>query len=349
MIGASKPWPDLYRVMKEASSHFVDLCELQDKVGERLAKLVGTEASMVTSGAAAAITLGACACLTGEDPEKICRVPELRGTKTEILIQASHRNPFDHCLRNTGAKLNVVETWDQLLNAAGTQTAMMYFLGSAERSPISLKQCLQVAREAAFPVMVDGANMLPPWENVQQAAAAGADLICISGGKHMRGPQSAGILAGRRELIASARLNSGPHEDTLGRPMKVGREEMVAILIAAERYAKLNFTAIQSAWMKQAQFVIREVATVPDVNATMAPFEEVRRIPRVAISWNEQKLGLTSTSCEQQLWDGTPRIAVLRNEPQGILLAMFMADPGDERLVVRRIKEIFSVARKQEP
>src|ERR1043166_6454788 len=104
MIGASKPWPDLYRVMKEASSHFVDLCELQDKVGERLAKLVGTEASMVTSGAAAAITLGACACLTGEDPEKICRVPELRGTKTEILIQACHRNPFDHCLRNTGAK-----------------------------------------------------------------------------------------------------------------------------------------------------------------------------------------------------------------------------------------------------
>jgi L-seryl-tRNA(Ser) seleniumtransferase len=345
MLGASKPWPDLYSVMQEASRYFVDLGELQDKIGERLARLIGTESAMVTSGAAAAITLGTCGCLTGNDLGKIQHLPALTGRKTEVIIQAAHRNPFDHCVRSTGAKLLVVRTKAQFLSAAGPKTAMMYYLGSAQHSPVSLEECLEVAKKAGFPIMVDAANMLPPWENVKKMATVGADLICISGGKHMRGPQNTGILAGRRDLIRGARLNSGPHEDTLGRPMKVGRGEMVAVLIAAERYAKLDFVAIQSAWMKQAQFLVRELSTIPGVTSEFAPYETVRRIPRVAVSWNEQEMKLSAAECQKQLLEGSPRIAVLENQPQGILLAMFMADPGDERLVVRRFRQIFSAIR----
>src|SRR5262249_49933759 len=159
---------------------------------------------------AGAIALGTYACLTGSDAKKVRQLPNLEGMKTEVIIQKIHRNGYDHAVRSAAVKIVEVETREQLEAAAGPNTAMLYYLGGAtgdwawEKTPLSLEECVAVGRRSGFPVLVDAANMLPPWENLRRVAASGADLIAISGGKHMRGPQCSGILAGRKEHVAAA-------------------------------------------------------------------------------------------------------------------------------------------------
>ncbi|MBI4624381.1 MAG: aminotransferase class V-fold PLP-dependent enzyme [Verrucomicrobia bacterium] len=345
-IGASKEWPELHEAMSEAARHFVVLDELQDKIGERLARLLGSEDAMVTTGAAGAITLGTCASLTGSDGEKIRRLPDLRGMKTEVVIQKVHRNDYDHAVRNTGVKLIEVESKEQMLNAVGPQTAMMFYLGGstgdwAWETPVPLDECLGIARKAGFPVMVDAANMLPPWDNLRKLAALGTDLICISGGKHLRGPQCSGILAGRKDLIHAARLNSNPHSNSLGRPLKVGREEMVGVYLAAEKYARLDFAALERQSFEQAEFLSRELRKIPGMEVSYEPHDRTRRVHRVVARWNEAARRLTAKECERRLMEGEPRIAALTHKAGGLLFTVFMNEPGDEKHLARRMREIF--------
>jgi len=189
---------------------------------------------------------------------------------------------------------------------------------------------------------VDAANMLPPWDNVRRLAKMGVDLICISGGKHMRGPQCSGILAGRRDLVRAAWLNSSPHSDSLGRPMKVGREEMVAAWLTVEKYSRLDFEAIDRQRVRQIEYIERELSSVPVLRLERTPVDRTRNIRRVMVRWDEQAAGLTTREVTQLLMDGTPRIVVGRAPDQGIELTVFMNDAGDEKLVVKRLKEIFS-------
>jgi len=346
VIGASKEWPELHEAMGEAARHFVVLDELQDKIGERLAKLIGCEDAMVTTGAAGGITLGTCASLTGSDNENVRRLPDLTGMKTEVVIQKVHRNGYDHAVRNTGVKIIDVESKEQLLNAVGPQTAMMYYLGGstgdwAWETPVPLEECLAIAHKVGFPVLVDAANMLPPWGNLQKLAALGTDLICTSGGKHMRGPQCSGILAGRKDLVRAARLNSSPHSDSLGRPLKVGREEMVGLYLAAEKYSRLDFAALERQSFEQAEFLSRELKKIPGMEVSYEPQDRTRRVHRVIARWDEAKQKLTAKECEKQLMVGQPRIGVLTHNSGGLLFTVFMNDPGDEKQAARRMKEIF--------
>ncbi len=338
--------------MAEASSHFVFLEELQEKIGERLSKLIGSEASMVTTGAAGAITLGTCASLTGADQEKIRRLPDLTGMKGEVLIQERHRNNFDHAIRNTGVRLIEVEGKDQLVNAISDRTAMLYYLGgsdSPQENVVPLEECLAVCKRAGFPVLVDAANLLPSWENLQKLTPMGVDLICISGGKHMRGPQCSGILAGRKDLIRAALLNASPREDALGRPMKVGREEMIGVWLAAEKYSKLDFDALDRQCVEQSNYLIRELKKIPDLDLGYTPDLKSHRVQRVLVRWDEQRMGLTTDEFERKLLEGEPRIAALRHQPQGMTFVFFLGEPGDEKLVARRLKEIFTTARGTQP
>jgi L-seryl-tRNA(Ser) seleniumtransferase len=352
VLGASKKWPEIDAAMAEAARHFVLLAELQEKVGERLARLIGTEAAMVTTGAAGAIALGTYASLTGSDRRKVQQLPNLEGMKTEVIIQKVHRNGYDHAVRSSGVKIVEVETRAELEAAAGPNTAMLYYLGGTtgdwawKTEPIPLEDCVAVGRRAGFPVLVDAANMLPPWENLRKVAEAGADLIAISGGKDMRGPQCSGILAGRKELVAAALLNSSPNSDSQGRPFKVGREEIIGVWLAAEKYAKLDFAALARQHRDQCEYLLNALKKVPGLEVGYMPWERIRKIPRVYVQWDEQALGLTTRECMRRLLDGDPRIAVLQHEQQGIFLTMFMADPGDEKVVARRLKEVFQGARK---
>ena len=345
-LGASKMWPDLHEAAGQASSEYIVLEELKDKIGERLASLIGSEDALVTTGAAGAICLGTCATLTGSDTQKVRQLPDLTGMKTEVVIQKVHRNGYDHAVRSTGARLVEVETEQELAEAITERTAMMFFLGGTsydwrQETPISLERCLEITHKVSVPLMVDAANMLPPWSNLRRLASLGVDLICISGGKHMRGPQCSGILAGRRDLIQAAWLNSSPHSDSHGRPIKVGREEMVMAWLTAEKYSRLDFEAIDRECVKQTEYIERELSAVPGLRLQRTPVDRTRNIRRVMVQWDEAALGITAPELDKQLMAGTPRIAVSRLQPQGIELTVFMNDPGDEKIVVRRLKQLF--------
>ncbi len=351
VIGASKMWPELHDAMAEASRQYVVLDELHDKIGARLADLIGCEDAMVTTGCAGAITLGTCASLTGMDSAKVRQLPNLTGMKTEAIIQKIHRNGYDHAVRNTGLKIIEVEGKEQMRNAAGERTAMMYYLGGESgdsewtTDPVPLEDCLDLGRRAGFPVLVDAANMLPAWDNIRKLGAMKTDLICLSGGKHMRGPQCSGILAGRRDLVRAARLNASPHPDSLGRPLKVGREEMVGVWMAAEKYSRLDFAALDRQCASQAEYLSSELKKIPGMQVSFAPHDRTRRVHRVKAEWEEKALGISRDECEKQLLEGEPRIAVLRHHG-AIMFTLFMHDPGDEKLVARRMREIFGSARK---
>jgi uncharacterized pyridoxal phosphate-dependent enzyme len=345
VIGASKMWPELHDPMAAASQSFVSIEELQDKAGERIARLIGCEDAMVTTGTAGAITLAVAGVLTGADEVKVRQLPDLAGMRSEVIIQKVHRNGYDHAVRNSGVKIVTVESREQLEAAFNARTAAVYYLGGtsgdwAYETPVNLDECLRLAHRAGVPVIVDAANMLPPWSNLQQLARQGVDLICASGGKHMRGPQCSGILAGRKSLVRAARLNSSPHSDSLGRGLKVGREEVVGLLVAAEKYAKLDFEAIDHECQSQAAYLAGELKKIDGVKVRFAPHDRTRRVHRLQVEWDSARISIDEL--ERQLLAGSPRIAVLR-EGKGITFTLFMNDAGDEKHAARRMKEIFAM------
>lgn len=346
-IGASKQWPELFEAQAEAAREYVVLEELQDAIGRRLAELAGTEAAMVSTGAAGSIAIGTYACIAGEDPDRIKRLPDLTGMKDEVIIQRVHRISYDHAVRGAGTKIVEVETPEQLERAIGPRTAMMYFLpGNTNdrtwrKDWIRLEDTLKRTKPAGVPVLADCANILPPWDNIPKLAKSGVDLMAISGGKHMRGPQCSGILAGREDLVRAAWLNSNPHSDSNGRPMKVGREEMVALYLACEKYASLDFERIDRESAMQARNLARGLGRIPGIRTSRGPFERMRRVHRVNVTWDENRIGVTARQVEQELMEGEPRIAVTRSSAGGLQFAVFMNEAGDEEAAIQRMREIF--------
>lgn len=345
-VGASKMWPEIQGIMAEAARDFAVLEEVKDAVGARLAKLCGTEAALVTSGTAGAIALATYGCLTGTDTAKVRQLPDLTGMKTEVIIQKPHRNGYDHAVRSAGVRIVEVETREQFIHAMGKQTAMIYYLGGtrgdwAWETPVPLADCVALAKKAGVPVLIDAANLLPSWDNIPRVAATGVDLMAFSGGKHIRGPQSTGVLAGRKDLLQAAWLNSSPHSDSQGRGMKVNKEEMIGLLAAIEKYSKIDFVALDREYERQASYVMAECKKL-GLEVEKARFERGRRVHRVIATWDEGKRGLSTRDVEAKLRDGEPRIAALAGPGgKGIEFTFLMNDPGEEKFVVKRLREIF--------
>lgn len=346
-IGASKMWPEIQSVMADAAKEFAVLEEVKDAVGDRLAKLCGTEDALVTSGTCGAISLGTYGCLTGPDTAKVRRLPDLTGMKTEVVIQKPHRNGYDHAVRSAGVRIVEVDSRESFINALGPQTAMVYYLGGSRgdwawETPVPLSECVALGKKAGVPVLIDAANLVPSWDNIPRVAATGVDLIAFSGGKHIRGPQSTGVLAGRKDLIQAAWLNSSPHSDSQGRAMKVNKEEMIGLLAAIERYAKIDFVALDREYERQAEYLMTELRKA-GLQVEKARFERGRRVHRVIATWDEGKRGVTTAEAEKKLREGEPRIAALRGpEGRGLEFTFLMNDPGEEKVVARRMREIFS-------
>lgn len=345
-LGASKQWPELFEAQAEAAREYVVLEELQEAIGERLSVLTGAEGAMVSTGAAGAIAIGTYACIAGKDPARIKQLPDLTGLKDEVVIQKVHRISYDHAVRGAGVKIVEVETIEQLERAVGPRTAMMYFLAGNTNDRawgddwIRLEEALKITKPAGVPVLVDCANVLPPWDNIPKLARTGVDLLAISGGKHMRAPQCSGILAGRKDLLRAAWLNSNPHSDSNGRPMKVGREEMVALWLACEKYASLDFDQLDKQYERQARTLQRELDKIPGVRTAKPPFERMRRVHRVTAAWDEEKLGVTARQAEERLMQGEPRIAVTRPADGGLQFTVFMNEPGEEQVAAARLREV---------
>jgi L-seryl-tRNA(Ser) seleniumtransferase len=332
--------PEVMDAIEYAARHFVMLEELQLKVGERIATLVHADAAMVTSGAASALTLGTAAVLTGTDQRKMVDLPDLTGMKSEVIIQKSHRFGYDHAVRNCGVRLVEVETREDLERAVNAKTAMMLFYNNNNKEGrIQDEEFVQLGKKHAVPTMNDAAADVPPVENLWKYTKMGFDLVAFSGGKGIRGPQSAGLLLGRKDLIAAARLNAPPNGNTIGRGMKVNKEEIVGMLAALELYLKKDHAAEQRDFAKRAETIRASAAAVPGVKAEVFTPEVANHVPHVRISWDGGDKGLMPSAVVTALRDGEPSIAI-RSEGPALVIGVWMMRPGEDKIVARRLRQV---------
>src|SRR3989440_7782746 len=303
-----------------ASRHFVMLDELHDKVGERIAALVRSEAAMVTSGAASALTLGTAAVLTGTDRQKIVDLPDLTNMKSEVIIQKSHRFGYEHAVRNCGVRLVEVETREEMERAINPQTAMMLFYNNNNtEGRIRDEEFVQIGKKHGVPTLNDAAADVPPVDNLWKYTKMGFDLVAFSGGKGLRGPQSAGLLLGRKDLIEAARLNAPPNSNSVGRGLKVNKEEMLGMLAAVERYLEQDHALEQRDFEKRAEAIRGGVATVSGVKAEIFVPEVANHVPHVRISWDGAAKGMTAADAVNKLRAGEPSIGT-RSEGDAVVI-----------------------------
>lgn len=323
-----------------ASKHFVMLDELHDRVGERIAQLAQCEAAMVTAGAASALTLGTAAVLTGTDREKIRALPNLAGMKSEVIIQKSHRFGYDHAVRNTGVRLVEVETREELERAINPATAMMLFYNNNNAvGQIRDEEFVALGKKHGIPTFNDCAADVPPLENLWKYTKMGFDLVTFSGGKGIRGPQSAGLLLGRKDLIAAARLNGPPNSDTIGRGMKVNKEEMLGMLVALELYVNKDHERERREFDERAETIRKAAVSVPGVQAEIFVPEVANHVPHLRITWDPAERGLTAEDAVKALRDGEPSIGV-RSENNALVVGVWMMRKGEASTVARRIREV---------
>lgn len=347
-LGGSLMPPPVLAAMKEAAGSFVDMHELQQQVGCRLAELTNNEAAYVCTGAAAGLFLSALACMVGSDLPAIARLPNLDNCKNEIIIHCGHRIPYDLAVRQSGAKLveigNAIQTHPWEFEAAITErtAAVLYIAGEhLSHNVLSLPEIIELAHQHNLPVIVDAAAQLPPPENLWHFTRnLGADLAIFSGGKDLRGPQASGLIVGRSDLIAACAAHGAPHQ-RLGRPMKVGKEEMVGLLAAVEWYLAQDHAAIMANYEAIVQFWVDAFSNIPGVTARRDfPNEAGRPLPWTLLQVDPTVTGLTAAKIRERLWEGNPRIAVSPAGHNGIHLSPNTIEPGEAEIVAEQIKQL---------
>jgi len=340
-LTASLPHPEVIKAINYSALQYVKLEELQDRVGERLAELLKCEGAMVTSGAFSAITLGTAAAITGGDPEKADRIPtDMTGLKSEVIIQKKHRVGYDHAIRNAGAKIVEVETRKEMEAAINEKTAMLWFLnyGNPE-GKIKDAEFVEIGKKYKIPTMNDCAADVPPAENLWKYTQMGFDLVCFSGGKGLRGPQSAGLLLGRKDLIQAARRNGPPNGSTVGRGMKVNKEEILGMLVAIEVYLARDHKADWALWEKQIKMINDAAISVPGVTPEIHVPPIANHVPAIRLKWDSEKVKITPGEVRDALRNGHPSIETMGGN-ESVDITTWMMIPGEERIVAKRIKEI---------
>ncbi|MGB2636993.1 MAG: aminotransferase class V-fold PLP-dependent enzyme [Candidatus Acidiferrum sp.] len=344
-LGGSLMRPEVEEVMALAGKHFVSIADLEVAAGKRIAemlKLPTGYSAIVTSGAAAAMQSGLAGILTGNNPKFIQQIPDLTGMKSEVIIQKTHRNPFDHQLRNTGAKLVVIETREELRKAVNPNTAMMHFSNFANADgQIKVDEWVKLAKESNIPTFIDAAADTPPVSHLWDYANMGYDLIAFSGGKAMRGPQCAGLLLGRKDLVGYALLNNSPHEDTIGRSQKVGKEEIVGMVKALEVYLNEDHEALSKEWQGRLELISAKVTTLPTVTTSYFVPDMANHVPHMEIKWDPQRVEITADGVESALRKGTPSIVLTTGERAGALsMNSFMLQPGEDKIIADKLYEV---------
>ncbi len=339
---ASLMLPEVMDAINYASKQYVMLDELHDRVGERIAKLVRAEAAMVTCGAASALTLGTAGVLTGTDRQKIGDLPNLGSMKSEVIIQKSHRFGYDRAIRNCGVTLIEVETRDDLERAVKDKTAMMLFYNNNNKDGrIRDEEFAELGKKHGVPTMNDAAADVPPLENLWKYTAMGFDMVAFSGGKGLRGPQSAGLLLGKKDLIAAARLNGSPNGNAIGRGMKVNKEEMVGMLAAIESFVSKDHAKEGLEYERRAEEIRRSAASVPGVKAEIFVPEVANHVPHVRVTWEAGGTAQRAAAVVRAMLAGEPSIAI-RSEGESLVMGVWMMRLGEEKIVGRRLREELS-------
>jgi len=341
MTGSLMP-KEVVEAISYSADEYVNLDDLQDKVGERIAELLECEYATVSSGCFGAMSIGMAGVITGKDPKKVKQLPNTNGMKNEVIMQESHSIGYAQALTNVGAKIVKVKTAKQLENAISNKTCMLWFLNAhTDRGEIKWEEFISLGKKYKIPTFIDCAADVPPVENLFRFTKMGFDLVAFSGGKGLRGPQSAGLLLGKREYIEAARMHTPPRGETIARGMKVNKEEVLGMLAALELYLEKDHNKEWEMWESQIKLISDSASSVKGVETEIHVPKYANHVPSLRIRWNEKKVKISPNEVRKQLSEGHPSIQTV-GDSTSLGITTWMMVPGQERIVAKRIKEILS-------
>lgn len=356
VLSASTMPDEVQAAVAIAAKHPVNLNELLDASGAYLAKQLRCEGALVTAGAAAALVVGTAACVTLGNEQSILAIPnDMSGLKNEVIVQKTHRYDYDHALRNCGIRFVDVETLEQYEKAFTERTVMAHFF-NAGTGMISREDWVRVAHQHGVPCFNDAAADVPPISNLWKYTQMGFDLVTFSGGKGLRGPQCTGLLLGRKDLIEAAKKNNSPNSNTVGRGMKVAKEEIVGLVAAVDWFLKQDENAMEAEYRGRADRIAKELSTIPSLQSQVFIPEVANHVPHLLITYDQNRVKITGAEVMHKMRSGKPRIelnpatggapasAGLQGGPNTIVVGVWMLQPGEEMVVARRLREVLQQA-----
>ncbi len=334
--------PHVLEAIRNGATAFCMLDEVQDKVGEKIAALVHSEAVVVTSGAFSALTLGLAGVLTGMDTINVEKIPHLEdtGMKSEVICQKAHTTGYNHAFQNTGCKVIYIETPQELEAAINEHTALLHFLNiEADKGKIQHEEWVAIGLKHGIPTSIDIAADVPPVSNLWKFNDMGFSFVAISGGKALRGPQSAGLLMGKKDIIAAARLSMPPRGSNVGRGMKVNKEEVLGMYIALEAFIARDHDKDWKEWEAAIAHIEQAVKQMNGVTTTITVPTLGNVTPTLKVSWDPQKLKLDGKTLQEGLRNGDPSVEVADVRETSIVITAWMLKPGQEKIVATRLHE----------
>jgi L-seryl-tRNA(Ser) seleniumtransferase len=356
-LTASVMPPSVQAAVARAAKHPVRLHDLQQAAGEYLARQLKCEGAMVTAGAASALTLATAAAMTVGNRAAMHSIPtDVAGLKNEVIAQKGHRYEYDHAIRNCGARFVEVVTLAEYESAFTERTVMTNFFNAAEHGEISREDWIRVAHSHGVPCLNDAAADVPPISNLWNYTKMGFDLVAFSGGKGMRGPQNAGLLLGRKDLVAAAVQNNSPNSDTVGRGMKVSKEQIVGMVAAVDWFLSQTDASFEAEFRRRAEKIAAQLKSIPTMESrVMIPNTAANAVPHLLLRYDTQRVKIRPVEVMAELRKGTPSIelnpqtgkkpgAGLPSDENTIVVGVWMLEPGEELIVARRIREILEKA-----
>lgn len=339
MTGSLMP-EEVTQAISYGASEYVNLDDLQDKVGERIAELLSCEYATVTSGCFGAMSIAMAGILCGDDPKKVKQLPRTEGWANEVIIQEGHQIGYAQALTNVGAKVVLVKTAKELEKAISKKTALLWYLNAnTENGAIRWEEFVALGKKHNIPTFIDCAADVPPVSNLFRFTKMGFDMVAFSGGKGLRGPQSAGLLLGKRKYIEAARMHTPPRGETIGRGMKVNKEEVLGMLVALEMYLQKDHEKEWKLWEDQIDLISNRAKTVAGVRTEIHVPKHANHVPSLRIRWDQNKVKITPNEARKQLREGHPSIQTVGNN-ESIGITTWMMVPGQERIVAKRLQEI---------
>ncbi len=348
--------PPVRAAVLAAARHPVRLEELQRKAGEYLAEKLHCEAALVSAGAASALTLGTAACMALANPGATHAMPtEMEGMKNEVIVQKAHRYEYDHALRNCGITFVQVETMDDYEKAFTSKTVMTHFFNAAQHGEIGREDWIRVAHAHGVPCFNDAAADVPPISNLWNYTKMGFDLVTFSGGKGIRGPQNAGLLLGRKDLIELAAKNNNPNGDTVGRGMKVAKEQIVGMVAAVDWFLSQTDAGMEAEFRRTADRIAAHVKGIPTLESSIAISPVANHVPHLLLKYDQQRVKISPREVAKTLREGNPPIELnpytgrngdqdLPSDENTIVVGVWMLQPGEDVIVGRRLKEVLTKA-----
>jgi L-seryl-tRNA(Ser) seleniumtransferase len=348
--------PSVQAAVAQAAKHPVRLDELQKAAGEYICKRVKCEAALVTAGAASALTLGTAGCLTVMNSAAVRQMPiNMDAFKNEVIVQKAHRYDYDHALLNCGIRFVEVETLEQYQNAFTGKTAMTHFFNAAEGGEISREDWIRVAHQHGVPCFNDAAADVPPISNLWNYTNMGFDLVTFSGGKGIRGPQNAGLLLGRKDLITAATANDMPISDAIGRGMKVAKEQIVGMVAAVDWFLDQSDEGMESEFRRRADRISGYLKTIPTLRSKIVVPEVANHVPHLLLNYDRNRVRISARDIAEQLRRGSPSIELnpatgegnsrgITTEPDTVVVGVWMLQPGEDMIVAKRLREVLMQA-----